>query len=407
MNIQPNNHPVSGDSNPIDAPMQKMPRDVLLEIFSNLNDKDKQEVATTQSTWTEITVDQERQRFAANIKDFTQSFSLLLNHLAASLEDDEEVEQVMKIKQEMLDIKGQDILKSVSLVEVKSSAADVKIGLAKLISELPQIQIIGETNINNLIESSPVAEEILLLARVYRFRNEFLPIFLENGDVSTRMIKGLIEHGDLPEAFRIGSLFSETPFYLYEFYDKKIPESTLIQVEKVVDEFPESTFKKDSLLFIGSKYSENGNLEKSLNTLAKVPDDQSLAQRKSEQLLNVAFKFISKGNFGEAEKIVNNLNLSQSMKPEIFTVIEERKNDQAIIKEFSGKGSIEKYENGAILKSIQDLSDEGKKITLFKAVASELSWNKSLDEIYTFTEKLPDSETKVLLINHLESLKYR
>jgi len=217
------------------------------------------------------------------------------------------------------------------------------------------------------------------------------------------LIEMLIDSGDLAEAFRIAAFNEEKPFNFYrELLERKIPESILDKIEMFVDTLSTSQFKTESLLFLIEKHLENENPNKSLTNLEKIPSDVHLIPKMYAYIRYIASKFVTIGNFEKAEKIINNL--PDTTKSEYLKSFEKRKSDQAIIQEFANVSSIGKYDVRSLLESIDKINDNKKKVSVYKAVFSELYWNQSKEELDAYGRNL-NPEIEKIVYRHIFRLR--
>lgn len=288
----PNNDPSKPPSDPANAPIEKLPAEILGHIISFVNDdKGVESAASTKKPLTKITVDEAKKNSTNEINELVKNFSELMDKLVSNIVDKNAVdeandsipeadkkaileknkkaiEQVKNLRQEILAFSGGKVLGSdnlsVNLLDVKSSMINAKIDLAKLISKLGKIegtQVLNEGDVIDIVGTSMIANDIMYLAECYLQIDEWMPF--EDGFVPSGLIKKLIAAGDLPEAFKVAAFSYSEPFnFSQELQDKKIPESILDKIEMVVDKLPNSKFKTKSLLFLSEKHLENGNLEK-------------------------------------------------------------------------------------------------------------------------------------------------
>ncbi len=300
MNIQPNsnqpiksNDPTRPPSDPTNSPIKNMPSDVMGHIISHLNNQEKQEVATTSKPLTNITVDQAKQSSLNEIKELTKNIASLIDKFEETLVDETKIKELKMVKAEILSFQGEKVLGGVNLLDLKASLSDVKIKLANLmnksfrVNDGTKIPIELKTElanfINKFLETDPVVDlykmfprrdldapanttdDILKLAQLYRFKNKVLSEPIVSDFAQKSLIQGLIQAEDLVQAFNIGSLYTNDSGLWDDNFssleDKKMPDALIFQLDKVVDEFPESDFKKQSMSFLDLKYEENRKVE--------------------------------------------------------------------------------------------------------------------------------------------------
>lgn len=428
MNIPPNSQPISSNDpsiapkDPTNAPIEKIPSEILRHIISFVDDKGIESAASTKKPLTKITIDQARQNSSNEIKEFVKGFSRLLDMIISKIGDENElikevpelletnekaIEAIKNAREEILAFGDRQVLGGVNLLDVKSSMMDAKIDLARFISKVFKIEgtqrVLSEEEFHDCIGTSYMAKDIMRLAECYLQIDEIERMPFEDRYAPNRLIEMLIDSGDLAEAFRIAAFNEEKPFNFYrELLERKIPESILDKIEMFVDTLSTSQFKTESLLFLIEKHLENENPNKSLTNLEKIPSDVHLIPKMYAYIRYIASKFVTIGNFEKAEKIINNL--PDIEKSEYLKSFEKRKSDQAIIKEFAGKGSIKKYEVQSLLESIEKLESNEKKVSVYKAVFSELYWNQSKEELDAYGRNL-NPEIEKIVYRHIFRLR--
>ncbi len=428
MNIPPNsqptpiNDPSIPPKDPSNAPIEKLPLEILGHIISFIDeDRGMESTASTKKPLTKITVDQAKQNSSTEIKEFVKGFSKLMDLLISKIVDENEfindlapellekndkaIDEIKKIREEILAFGENQVLRGVNLLDVKSSMMDAKVNLAKLIVKIFKIEgtqrVLSKEDFEDVIGSSNVAKDILYLAECYLQIDERMPF--EDG-VPDSLIRRLIDLGDLPEAFRVAAFLSDRePFnFSQELFDIKIPEPILDKIERVIDTLPKSHFKTESLLMLIEKHLKNENPDKSLRNLEKISIVEHLKPQMYSPIRDVAFEFVSMGDFEKAEKIINNL--PNTIKSRLLEIFEERKADRSIIQEFAGKGTFGKNEVQSLMESINKIVDHDKKVSVYKAFFNELFWNQSLNELDAEVKKLPP-EFKQGVISHIVNLR--
>ena len=125
----------------------------------------------------------------------------------------------------------------------------------------------------------------------------------------------MVNSGGLKEAFKLAMLIfngRDTSDDLYSLVfnfssslkNNKIPEPLLDQIEKILNESSIPIFKTQNLALIGSKHLENGNLDKSLAVLNKIP---GMSSGKFNFLRGLGTVFTKSGNLEKAKEIRNKL----------------------------------------------------------------------------------------------------
>lgn len=428
MSIQPFKDNISDNVN-VPKPLKKSkppstPPDVIGVMLSNLSNKDRQSMATTQKNLTSITIHQLKNLSASEFTGFINKLNTHIDQICEKLENQSEIEDLKKIKEEISKLTGKEILGSTNLLQIKSSMTGSKIALAKIVTNLPR-NVLDEFAAKEKESISETAKDVLALSILYKK----LEAAITNPDESAKSIAlekiatKLAKLGDLATAFQtachIDSEFSQDDFLkkIMSSEDHPISERLLDELVEIVDKMPSSYFKEMGLSMIAGEFINKRDFDKSLNVIAKISDEKLNSMGvdipiKLLMMIGVISQIALKGEPERAKEMLSSINFdalddaANETKENMIKFISERSENQSIIREFNNnKGFVDKDEIDQVLEAVNKITDIEKKSKVLTALIEELTYNKFFKEANAIAKTLPDEAKKESLLELIKREK--
>lgn len=428
MSIQPFKDNISDNVN-VPKPLKKSkppstPPDVIGVILSNMSNKDRQSMATTQKNLTGITIHQLKNLSASEFTGFINKLNTHIDQICEKA-NPSEIEGLKKIKEEISKLTGKEILGSTNLLQIKSSMTGSKIALAKIVTNLPR-NVLDEFAAKEKESISETAKDVLALSILYKK----IEAAKANPDESAKsralekIATKLAKLGDLDAAFQTASHmpseFSQDDFLkkIMSSEDHPISERLLDEVLEIVDKLPNGYLKEISLSMIASKFINKRDFDKSLSVIAKISDEKldsfgADIPIKSLLLIGVISQIALKGDPERAKKLINNINFddfgieeASGTKENTIKFISGRSENQSIIREFNNnKGFVDKDEIDHVLEAVNKITDIEKKSKVLTALIEELAYNKFSKEAKAIAKTLPDEAKRESLLELIKREK--